>query len=162
MAPEVGPEKKPEVKPEVKLEHPFTMRLAVGAPQAVSEAPRIVPVTGGTLEGPALSAQVIPGMAADWLRVEADGKAHMDVRLTARTKEGELLHVHHTGIRTGPPEVLRRLAAGEAVDPAEYYFRTQARFETGAPRLARLNRTLAVGTGARPPEGPVYEVFALR
>ncbi len=138
------------------------MRLAVGAPQVVSDSLRVVPVTGGTLEGPALSAEVVPGTAADWLRVEPDGTAHMDVRLTARTGEGELPHVHYTGTRTGPPEALRRLAAGEAVDPSEYCFRTQIRFETGAPRLARHNRTLAVGTGARPPEGPVYEVFAVR
>lgn len=80
---------------------------------------------------------MIPGVAADWLRVEPDGTAHMDVRLTARTKEGELLHVHYTGVRTGPPEVLRPLAAGEAVDPAESYFRTQVRFETGAPGRMR-------------------------
>lgn len=146
----------------VKLEHLFTMRLTVGAPQMVSESLRVVPVTGGTLEGPALQAEVIPGTAADWLRVEPDGTAHMDVRLTARTKEGELLYVRYTGTRTGPPEVLRRLAAGEAVDPSEYYFRTEVRFETGAERLKRLNRTLAVGTGARPPEGPVYEVYAVR
>lgn len=152
----------PEVRPEVKLEHLFTMRLAVGAPQVVSDGLRVVPVTGGTLEGPSFWAEVVPGTAADWLRVEPDGTARMDVRLTARTREGELLYVHYTGVRTGPPDVLRRLAAGEVVDPSEYYFRTQVRFETGAPRLARLNRTLAVGTGARPPEGPVYEVFAVR
>jgi hypothetical protein len=144
------------------LEHLFTMRLAVGVPQLVAEGLRIVPVTGGTLEGPSLSAEVLPGTAADWLRVDPDGTAHMDVRLTARTREGELLYVHYTGIRTGPREVLARLAAGEAVDPADYYFRIALRFETAAPRLAHLTRTLAIGTGARPPEGPIYEVFAVR
>lgn len=51
MAPEVRP---PAVRSEVKLVHLFAMRLAVGAPQVVSDALRVVPVTGGTLEGPAL------------------------------------------------------------------------------------------------------------
>jgi hypothetical protein len=146
----------------MRTEHLFTMRLAVGAPQMVGEGLRIVPVTGGTLEGPALSAEVLPGAAADWLRLEPDGTAHIDVRLTARSRAGELLFIRYEGIRTGPKEVLARLASGEAVDPASYYFRIFLRFETAAPALQHLNRTLAVGTGSRPPEGPIYEVFAIR
>lgn len=142
------------------LEHLFTMRLSVGQPQTVGDL-RIVPVTGGTLEGPALSAEVLPGTAADWLRVEADGTAHIDVRLTARTAAGDLLHIRYEGIRTGPPEILAALGRGEAVDPGAYYFRTFLRFEAAAPALAHLNRVLAVGKGSRPPEGPVYEVFAV-
>ena len=50
-------------------------------------------------------------------------------------------------------------AAGESVDPAEYYFRISGVFETAAPQYAWLNRILAVGTGHRPPTGPVYSVF---
>ena len=40
--------------------------------------------------------------------------------------------MHYSGIRTGAPEVLARLDGGQAVDPAEYYFRIAIRFETGA------------------------------
>ena len=37
--------------------------------------------------------------------------------------------------------------------------RTTIAFETAAPRYAWLNRIIAIGTGSRPPEGPVYDIF---
>ena len=144
----------------------FRAVLSVGAPQNAgatrSGELRIVPVTGGTIEGPALSGEVLPGTAADWLRVDPDGTAHMDVRLTIKTAEGHHVFMHYSGIRTGSAEVLARLNAGEAVDPADYYFRTAIRFETGAAPLAWLNRILAVGIGQRPPSGPTYDVYAVK
>lgn len=144
----------------------FRAVLSVGAPQAVGTTRtgelRIVPVTGGSIEGPALTGEVLPGTAADWLRVDPDGTAHMDVRLTIRTTEGHVVFMHYSGIRTAKPPVLARLNAGEAVDPAEYYFRTAVRFETGAAPLAWLNRILAVGIGQRPPGGPTYDVYAVK
>ncbi|MCU0889671.1 MAG: DUF3237 domain-containing protein [Rubritepida sp.] len=149
------------------FEHIFTMDITVAAPQGVGRTPdgmelRIVPVTGGVVSGPRLQGEVLGGTAADWLRVEADGTAHIDVRLTIRAASGGLVYVQYAGIRTGAPEVLARLAAGEAVPPSDYYFRTLLRFQTGAPDLAWLNRTLAVGVGARPPSGPRYDIYAVR
>jgi hypothetical protein len=58
--------------------------------------------------------------------------------------------------------VLARLGLGEPVDPADYYFRIAIRFETSAPELAWLNRTLAVGIGQRPPAGPTYDIYVVR
>ena len=144
----------------------FRATLSVGAPQAVGTTRtgelRIIPVTGGTIEGPALKGEVMPGTAADWLRVDPDGTAHMDVRLTIKTTDGHVVFMHYSGIRTGKAPVLARLNAGEAVDPSEYYFRTAVRFETGAAPLAWLNRILAIGIGQRPPSGPTYDVYAVK
>jgi hypothetical protein len=149
----------------LKTEFLFRIVLTVGTPQPVGATRagelRIVPVTGGTVEGPRLTGQVLPGTAADWLRVDADGTAHMDVRLTIRSAGGAHVYMHYTGIRTGSPEVLARLNAGEAVDPSEYYFRTAVRFETGAAEFAWLNRVIAVGIGQRPPSGPIYDIYAV-
>lgn len=64
-----------------------------------------------------------------------------------------------SGLRSGPPEVLQRLAAGEIVDPGQYYFRTAIRFRTGAPELAGLNHRLYVARGARRPGAVRLEVF---
>ncbi|MBC7433022.1 MAG: DUF3237 domain-containing protein [Rubritepida sp.] len=143
-------------------EYLFTMDIAVGVPQAVSEGLRVVPVVGGTVHGPALTGEVVGGASADWLRLEPDGTAHMDVRLTIRAASGALVYVHYTGIRTGPAEVLARLGAGEAVPPSDYYFRVAIRFETGDATLAWMNRVLAIGVGQRPPAGPRYDVYAVR
>ena len=143
----------------------FRMVLTVGAPQMVGAAGRgelrIVPVTGGRLEGPRFTGEVLPGTAADWLRVDPDGTAHMDVRLTLKATSGSLVFMHYSGIRTGTAEVLARLNSGQAVDPAEYYFRIAIRFETGAADLAWMNRVIAVGVGQRPPSGPTYDVYAV-
>lgn len=147
-------------------EHLFTMDLRVGAPQTAGRGPdghelRIVPVTGGTVSGPKLQGEILPGASADWLRVENDGTAHIDVRLTVRADSGGIVHVRYAGIRTGAPEVLSRLNAGEPVPPADYYFRIALRFETGDPALSWLNRVVAVGAGQRPPTGPRYDVYAV-
>ncbi|MCO6419990.1 DUF3237 domain-containing protein [Siccirubricoccus sp. KC 17139] len=146
----------------------FRIVLTAGTPQ-MSTGPaarggelRVIPVTGGSFEGPALRGEVVPGTTADWLRVEADGTAHMDVRLVLKTERGQTLYMHYSGVRTGPAEVLARLGRGEAVDAGAYYFRTAVRFETADPELAWLNRVLAVGIGQRPPAGPTYDVYVVR
>ena len=54
-------------------------------------------------------------------------------------------------MRHAPPDVMKKLLAGEAVDPALVYFRTQPKFETSAPELQWLTRALFVGLGERYP-----------
>jgi hypothetical protein len=143
----------------------FRMVLSVGAPQMVGPTRqgelRVVPVTGGKAEGPRFNGEVLPGTAADWLRVDPDGTAHMDVRLTLKSATGGVVYMHYSGIRTGAPEVLARLNSGQPVDPSEYYFRIAARFDTGAPELAWMNKVVAVGVGQRPPSGPTYDIYAV-
>lgn len=143
-------------------EYLFTMDLTVGAPQPVSAGLRVVPVLGGVVSGPVLQGEVLGAASADWLRVEPDGTAHMDVRFTIQAASGSLVYVSYSGIRTGSAEVLERLGRGEAVSPGDYYFRVALRFETGAAELAWMNRVLAVGVGQRPPKGPRYDVYAIR
>ena len=65
----------------------------------------------------------------------------------------------YRGVRHGPPAVMDRLNRGEKVDPSEYYFRTAPVFETASATYGWLNRIVAVATGYRLPEGPVYHVF---
>ena len=146
----------------------FRMVLTAGAPQMETAAGarggmlRVVPVTGGTFEGPNLKGTLVPGTTADWLRVEPDGTAHMDVRLVMRTEKGQHFYMHYSGVRHGPAEVIAKLGRGEQVDPASYYFRIAIRFETADPEFAWLNGVLGVGVGQRPPAGPTYDVYAIR
>ena len=146
----------------------FRMVLTAGTPQMVTGAGarggelRVIPVTGGTFEGPGMKGELVPGTTADWLRVEPDGTAHMDVRLVMRTDRGQLFYMHYSGVRHGPADVIARMGRGEAVDPSSYYFRIAIRFETADPDLAWLNRVLGVGVGQRPPAGPTYDVYVIR
>lgn len=119
-----------------------------------------VPVTGGAFEGPRLHGKVIGG--ADWLTLRSDSVLELDLRITLETHDGALIHMQSFGLRHGPDAVIAAIARGEAADPAAYYFRTQARFDTAAPAYAFLNKLLAVASGDRRPTGPVYSVFELR
>jgi Protein of unknown function (DUF3237) len=56
---------------------------------------------------------------------------------------------------------MRRLAAGETVDPAQYYFRTAASFEAAPGPHAWLSRHVVVGVGARHPEEVRIRFFVL-
>ena len=89
----------------------------------------------------------------------ADGATQLDVRLTIEAANGDLIYVTYRGVRHGPADVMARLAAGESVDPASYYFRMAPFFETASEEHGWLNRIVAVGKGRREPTGPIYDVF---
>ena len=122
---------------------------------------RIIPITGGTFSGERLSGRVLPG-GADWQVIRADGVAELEARYTLETSDGALIYVRNDGYRHGAPEVIDRLAAGEAVDPSLYYMRATPRFETADARYAWLNRTVCVATGARLAAAVALEVFEVR
>jgi hypothetical protein len=143
----------------------MTLEVAVGTPQNIGAAPigtrRVAPISGGRFEGPRLRGTVLAGTSGDWQLLRADGVLEMDVRITLQTDDGALVSMSSFGLRHGPPEVLAALARGETVDPAGYYFRTTPRFETGDARYAFLNRLLAVATGDRRAQGPVYTIHEI-
>ncbi|WP_235502702.1 MULTISPECIES: DUF3237 domain-containing protein [unclassified Kitasatospora] len=121
---------------------------------------RVINIIGGAFEGPRLAGEILPG-GADWQVLHPDGMASIDTRYTLRTHDGAHLYLATSGVRHGPPEVLRRLAAGAEVDPAEYYFRLFCRFETGDERYRWLNHTLAVASATRTGDAVRYTAFTL-
>jgi hypothetical protein len=147
-----------------RLERLCRATVAIGEPQVVGETPlglrRIIPITGGRVEGPRLQGVVLPG-GADWQIVRDDGGAELEARYTIRTADAALIYVRNVGLRRGPPEVLARLGRGEPVDAAAYYFRTTPRFETGAPAYAWLNDLIAVGSAVRRPDAVILDFYAV-
>jgi len=147
---------------EIRTAHLFTLKLAVSGLQPVGDTPagnrRIGLVAGGTFEGPKLRGTVLPG-GADWIIVRSDGVTTLDVRLVLQTDDGAAIGMTYRGLRHGPADVMAKVNSGEYVDPAQYYFRTVVNFETAAPQYAWLNSVFGIGTGSRPPEGPVYDIF---
>ncbi len=138
--------------------------IAVEKPIVLDSTPSgqrlIVNVTGGTFEGPEFQGKILPG-GGDWLVLRRDGSLQLDVRATLETHDGALVYMVYRGVRTGPPGVIKRLNAGENVDPSEYYFRIAPFFETGAENYAWLNGLVCVGIGERKPSGPRYEVHRI-
>jgi hypothetical protein len=147
---------------EIRTTHLMTMTLAVAGMQAIGATPsgnrRIGLVAGGTFRGERLRGTVLPG-GADWIMLRGDGSTTLDVRLVLETDDKALIGMTYRGMRHGPAAVMERVNRGDNVDPSEYYFRTAVAFETAVAKYDWLNRTIAVGTGKRPPEGPVYDIF---
>ena len=139
----------------------MTLQVAVGAVQKIGAVPHgtrvTAPITDGTFEGPRIRGKVLPG-GGDWTLLRADGVLELDLRITLETDDGALIHMTSFGLRHGPPDVLAALARGEHADPTTYYFRTTLRFETEHPKYAFLNRLVAVSSGDRRPEGPIYTI----
>jgi hypothetical protein len=151
--------------PGLRSEHLLRLSAELEDPLVLAEAPhgtrRILYFRGGEFSGPRLRGQVLAG-GGDWVLLRRDGVSELDIRLALRTEDGALIYVACDGIFDIAPEVRERIMKAEPVDPAEYYFRTALRFETGAQAYRWLNRILAVGVGRRTPTGMVTEVFAVR
>jgi hypothetical protein len=149
---------------ELRSERAFHLDAQLGPVQEIGSLAagrrRVVPITGGTLEGPRLRAEILPG-GADWQLITATGSAIIEARYTVRADDGALILVHSRGVRSGPPEVLARLAAGERVDHAAYYFRTLYTLECGAAAHAWLNERLFIAIAERLPSGVVGDVFEI-
>ena len=140
----------------------MTLRVNVAPAQNIGAVPRgtrrAVPLTGGTFEGPRLRGTVSPAGSADWLLLRADAVLELDLRATLRTDDGAIISMRSFGLRHGPPDVIAAVGRGESVDPASYYFRTTPRFETADPAYAFLNRLVAIATGDRRSDGPIYTI----
>ncbi|MGB7692624.1 MAG: DUF3237 domain-containing protein [Pseudolabrys sp.] len=121
---------------------------------------RVIGILGGSVRGPKLNGRILPG-GADWQIIRTDGTADIKARYIIETDDGARIMVTSEGLRHGPPEVMERLARGDNVDPAHYYFRTVMRFETSDPKVDWLNRILALARGQREARAvrlDVYEV----
>jgi hypothetical protein len=149
----------------LRLEPLLRAEITLAPPQELGDAPhgrrRVIAITGGSFRGEKLAGRVLAG-GADWQVIRADGVAELDARYTLETTDGALIYVRNFGYRHGPPDVIRRLMAGEAVDPARYYMRTTPLFETGAERYRWLNGLICVASGARRAHAVELEVSAVQ
>ena len=145
-----------------RTEHAFDLRVGIGPAVEVGPVPlgrrRVIPITGGSVGGPKLSGTILAG-GADWQLIRPDGVAEIDARYTLRADDGTLIGVTNKGVRHGPDDVMKRLAAGEAVDPAAYYFRTTPVFEAAAGKHDWLNRAVFVASGERHPGHVLIRVW---
>jgi Protein of unknown function (DUF3237) len=153
---------RPVSPPPPTLTYAMTLRVQVGNPTEFGEVPRgrrrVIPILGGTFEGPNIRGKVVPG-GADWQIVRADGLAELDTRYTLQTDNGSLVYIQNAGIRHAPAEITRKLLAGERVDPSQVYFKTVPTFETSAAELQWLTRAIFVGVGERQPNDVIIHVW---
>lgn len=137
--------------PPPNLEYVLELKVTVGPTLVLGAGSfgvrRTVAITGGAFSG-AIAGRVLPG-GADWQFVESDGTVFLEAQYVIETEDGTRIEVRNQGVRHGPQSVMTRLAAGEPVSPAEYYFRTTPRFFPPAGKYDWLKRSVFVGVAER-------------
>jgi hypothetical protein len=136
--------------------------VEVGEPIAVGETGtglrRVVPIVGGSVQGPRLAGRVVPG-GADFQILRADGVMELEAKYVLEATNGALIYVVNRGLRHGPAEAVEKLVRGEPVDPKLIYFRAAPIFETAAPEFKWMMRSLFVCTGTRLPREVLLRLY---
>ncbi|WP_159520700.1 DUF3237 family protein [Sunxiuqinia indica] len=101
----------------------------------------IIPISGGTFEGPKLKGTVLPG-GADYQKLYKDnGLTELEAIYTIRTDDNVLIHVRNVGIFYNPNEDAVKTTA----DSNEIYFRTAPKFEAPEDsKYAWLNHAIFI------------------
>jgi len=96
------------------------------------------------VEGPKIKGKII-APAADWLQLMPSGVSRLEVRLTIRTDDGQLIFMTYSGaIQTSKVQV-DSLGKGATFKADDFYFITAPTFETNAEKYAWLNAIWSVG-----------------
>ena len=148
-----------------QLEFLYEITAQLDSPLVIGENPhgnrQIVPVTGGTFEGPRLKGEVLPG-GGEWLLVRSDGVGELDTRITLQTDDGAHIYETFRGYLSRVAELLPRWMAGEQIPNEEYYFVITPHFETSTAQYAWLQQVVTIGMGSLIPGGVSFQVYAVR
>ena len=149
---------------EIATRHLFDMVVDLHPRLAIGPGPLgdrvLFGAAGGSFAGPELRGEVLAG-GGDWALFRPDGTMALDVRLTLRTHDGELICMTYGGRWVVPAQLRAQLAdpaRRHELDPAGYYFRTNPLFETGSSRYAWLNDVVGAGSGYLVERGVAYKV----
>lgn len=151
------------MRAEPGLVHILDLALVTEAPVVIPDTPtgtrRVVTVTGGTFEGPGLRGTVLPG-GGDWLVARPDGVSQLDVRITMRTDDDQVIYARYPGLIDPNPAAVPTASGPSAVDGR--YWRIVPSFETSAGKYEWLNRIVSVGVGSSGGGTVNYSVYAVR
>ena len=85
----------------LSLSYAFTITADLAEPRVVGLTPaghrRVIAITGGQVDGPALTGEVLPG-GADWSVVRPDGAVHVWARYEIRSADGAIISVVNDGL----------------------------------------------------------------
>ena len=76
--------------------HVMDIRATISEPLEIGETSqgrrRIIPITGGTFDGPRLKGIIVPG-GADWQIIDAYSHTHLEARYCLQTDDGVMIAV---------------------------------------------------------------------
>ena len=120
-----------------------TLTPAVEMGKTVEGQRRIIPITGGTIRGPKIRAELLNG-GWDWNLSRSDGASSVEAAYYMKTDDGVLIRIVNKGVSDGGPRQPPS-ANGEA-----FFMFTHPQFEAPVGKYDWMNRGMFVGTlGAR-------------
>jgi hypothetical protein len=159
--PVAAQEPKPTV--EVRAEYLMTLEAPIDLPQRVGARTIVNVRAGGWVRGPRITGSIV-APSGDWLHVMPDGSSRLDVRLTIKTDDDQLIFVEYGGVLVFSEDAAARLARGDLLTHADAHFLTAPRFTTASEKYAWLNHVQAVGKMVSVQRGHhvKYDIFELR
>src|SRR5262245_63235638 len=124
----------------------FDLIIETQPPHVIGDH-QVVPVTGGTFEGPRLKG-IIAGPGGDWMTRRPDGSSVLDIRIVLRTDDMQEISMTSRGI-------------GYTPSGGTLYARILPMFETGATKYAWLNDIVSVGVHRTKPGNVAYRVYQI-
>jgi hypothetical protein len=121
---------------------------------------KVIPITGGSFEGPGIEGAVIPG-GYDFQLLRSDNVMEIDARYVLQTDDGALITIVNRGLRHADVEVMQQMANGIEVSASLYYFRSVPQFETGSKKYDWLNKSVFIANGIRKPAEVIISVFKI-
>ena len=122
-----------------QLEFALQLRVTLGETYSVGETQHgrrtVIPITGGTFEGPLLKGTIING-GADYQLANAEGRTEIEAIYSIKTDDGVYIHVRNRGI----------ICSGkDAEGRPSFYIKAAPQFEAPAnSRYAWLNNAIFV------------------
>ncbi|MBQ8936889.1 MAG: DUF3237 domain-containing protein [Prevotella sp.] len=123
-----------------QLEFVMQLRVTLGEVYTVGDTPHgrrvVIPITGGTFEGPQLKGTILNG-GADYQLQSSDGRrTELEAIYSIRTDDGVFIHIRNRGIIAGGQD-----AQGQPT----FYFKAAPQFEAPSDsRYAWLNNAIYV------------------
>jgi len=149
----------------VQGEYLMTLYVPIAEAHDVDDALRVVNHPDGWVEGPQMKGKIIPP-SSDTLRNMGNGVFRLDVRLTIKTDDDQIIYVSYNGISHCPKEARDRFLRGEMLHTGDCYFVTAPTFETKSERYSWLNGVQAVGKMLELKRGEgahlMYDIFVIR
>lgn len=122
-----------------QLEFALQLKVTLGEAFSINNTQHgrrtVIPITGGTFEGPGIKGTIING-GADYQIANADGRTELEAIYCIKTDDGIYIHVRNRGI----------IANGKDADgKPSFYFRAAPQFEAPADsKYGWLNNALFV------------------
>lgn len=125
-----------DAAPAPEMEFVMQLKVTLDAPYVVGETPHgkrtVIPITGGTFEGPLLKGTILNG-GADW-QLAKGSRTELEAIYSIKTDDGVYIHIRNRGI----------ISSGQNADGSpSFYFKCAPTFEAPEDsKYAWLNNAL--------------------